>query len=452
MSRADKVPVFPADCIPEDSYVQRLLGLYPQRAEGLWMQRVKILGGVLSGPQWAALGRIPTEHTPSTPLHLTTRQEFEIHDLRADQIPHVQRAIAEANLSSLGACGDTPRNITVDPAAGVEPGTVDLIPLAWEVRRTLERTEGIFSLPRKFKISFSATAEGNAQPWISDLGFIAIQHGDQWGFRVIGAGSLGAIPGTGIELHEWITPGEVVPFVLAAVRIFAAHGDREHRHKARLRHVRQRLGDEQFMTMLLEAFEETKNEVELPKVELLEAPEGFGETRTLTFPNGDVTPAAADALGALTARQDLRVRIANHHRVILFGPDPATLQEAIDGFDVLRDPSRPQPSVVACPGTRWCKRALASTNPLADRVRSELGAAIPAGKTVCLSGCPNGCAHSAVADIGLTGAIATRDGQRVEAWNLWIGGGMGRTDKLSECVAKKLTADEALQEISRYLD
>jgi ferredoxin-nitrite reductase len=100
--------------------------------------------------------------------------------------------------------------------------------------------------------------------------------------------------------------------------------------------------------------------------------------------------------------------------------------------------------VVACPGTRWCARALADTAGLARRIREEYSKALDPGATVCLSGCPNGCAHSGAADLGLVGGRAKRDGRRVEVWRVLAGGGMGRTPRLAEPVASGLTADEAL--------
>ena len=439
---------FPCRRVPQDATTARLLGLYPQRQEGLWMQRVKVLGGLLTSRQWRALGEIALEFTPEAPLHLTTRQDLELHDLTADQVPAVQRRLADACLTSVGACGDTLRNITVCPCSGAFAGAVDLFPLAWEVRRALEAEEGTFSLPRKFKISFSC-CRGCGQPWINDLGFVVRRRKGRHGFHVIGAGSLGARPATGIVLFDCLAAAHVQPLVVAAVRVFAAEGDREHRSRARLRHVRERIGDKAFVTLLREALEAVKAERDWPEVDLPGVGTGFPVRTPLTFANGNLTPAAANALAELADQENIRLRIANHHQVMVFGRDDQQLGQAIRAFDPLAEAAKPQPAVVACPGTRWCKRALADTHSLAERIRKHLGDKISPDVQICVSGCPNDCGHSRVADIGLVGAVTGSGKARTGGYNVYVGGGMGRNDELAVPVALGLPADQALARVAQ---
>ena len=439
---------FPCERIPEDPGMAKLLGIYSQRQDGLWMQRVKVLGGVLTPQQWDALGRIADELTPGTPFHLTTRQDIELHDLTAERLPVAHRRMAEVHLTGLGGGGDSLRNVTVCPCSGTVGGRPDLLPLARDIRRTLEAEPDILALPRKFKISLSC-GEACGQPWINDLGLVADRRDAQWGVRVVAGGSLGARPGTGMLLFDWLRPAEVLPLAVAAVRLFKTHGDREHRQRARLRHVRERTGDDEFARLVREELRKTKQERAWPGVTLQVPAEGFDARRTLTFPNGDVTPAMAAALAEMAGRDDVSVRIANHHRVAVFGRDDVTLAEAISAFPSLRSAAQPQPWVVACPGKRWCGRALVDTNCLADRIRVELGGVLAPGTTVCISGCPNGCAHSAVADIGLTGRLVRRGGQKVQAYDLWAGGGMGRNCKLARLEGQRLSPEEAIKEIGR---
>ncbi|MFQ6049240.1 MAG: hypothetical protein ACE5K7_07745 [Phycisphaerae bacterium] len=126
---------FPCRTVPEELKTARLIGLYPQRQQGLWMQRVKVLGGLLSGGQWRALGEIVRQFTPQTPLHLTTRQDVELHDLTAGQIPAVQQRLAEAGLSGLrrhrakhnrlpmfGGVGRQGGPVPAGPPGSAEPG------------------------------------------------------------------------------------------------------------------------------------------------------------------------------------------------------------------------------------------------------------------------------------------------------------------------------------------
>ncbi len=413
------------------------------------MQRTKILGGALAADAWRGLAGVARRYTPETPLHLTTRQDIEIHDVATDLIPQVQATLADVGVTCKGACGDTPRNVTVCPGSGARGGCPDLRPLAWQVRRHLEATEGICALPRKFKISFSACREACGGPWINDLGFVAERRDGQWGFRVIGAGSLGARPATGVLLYDWIDPADVLPLVAAAIDFFAEHGDRENRRRARLRHVRERMGDGPFLDALSKVFAAKRNEASWPESEDLPAPErGLNARAVLTFVNGNVSPEAADALADLADQENLRVRIACDHRVMVYGRDDQAVRSAVGEHPALADAARPQVSVVACPGSRWCRRGLARTDRLADQVRNRFAGRLDTRKTVCLSGCPNGCAHTRVADIGLMGAQVRTDGKPREVWNLYTGGGMGRTPALAEQVAAKLSADEVLDRIA----
>nr|MCU0873089.1 nitrite/sulfite reductase [Pirellulaceae bacterium] len=388
--------LFPCERLPEDAGSQKLLGLYRQRQEGLWLQRVRVPGGILGRQSWQALAAIARRFSPQTPLHLTTRQDVELHDLPAAQIPATQQALAAAGLTGFAAAGDTVRNITVCPCSGIAVGSVDLHPLAQRLDAILATEVGIYALPRKFKIAL-ACSDQCGQPWVNDLGLVACAGEGQWGVRVITAGSLGARPGTGMLLFDWLPTAEILPLALAAVRVFATDGDRANRAKARLRHVRERMGDEVFRERVETAFMAAKAERAWDDVLLSPTSSPFPARATLTFPNGDLSPETADELGQLAGDDRLRVRIANQHRVLIFGRDEQSLTEALADQPHARAAARPQPCIVACPGRRWCQHASVHTSPLADRIRAEWGQQLPADASVCISGCPNGCSHAGVA-------------------------------------------------------
>lgn len=438
-------PIFPCAALPDDPHAARLLGLYPQRQDGLWMQRLKVPGGRLTAEQWRVLADLTNQQTPTTPMHLTTRQDLEFHDLTDEQVPVVQQRLAEAGITSVGACGDTLRNVTVCPCAGATVGTIDLMPLAAAIREAIEAVDGIYDLPRKFKIALSCGPDCG-QPWINDLGFIARRDDNGWAFTAVGAGSLGAKPGAGILLFDRLDPNDVVPLVQAAVAVFAEHGDRENRRRARLRHVRERLGDQAFVDMLTAAFEQSKAQPSQPAPARPEAPADFSGSLALTFANGDLTPEALAALGDLAARDDVLVRIDVCHRIMLFGTSDEALRDLAEACEPLRGAARPQASVVACPGRRWCKIALTDTNAMADRIRAEC-TDLPADWVASVSGCPNGCAHSAAADVGLTGAVVTRDGERTDAYNVMAHGGRGRTNQLGQVIGSKIAPDDVVRTI-----
>jgi len=421
-----------------------LLGLYPQRQNGLWMQRVKIPGGSPTAAQWGAIGRIARNFTPQTPLHLTTRQDIELHDLSAHRVPEVHAALAAAGLSTIGACGDAPRNVTVCPC-----GSDELLALAGSIRQGLTDIDGVYSLPRKFKVSLSCS-NGCGQPWINDLGLVASRKDGRWGFAVMAGGSLGARPGTGMKLYDWLDTAKVIPLAVATVRVFAANGDRENRRCARLRHVRERIGDEALADLIAAELKVVCAQGDWPKVEFAEATAPLPVRARLTFPNGDISADQAEALGDIASADGLAVRIGSQHQVIVLAANEARLNLVLQ-TPALTDARSRQSVVVSCPGTRWCSRGLTDTNAMADLLRNGLGPSLPPEMTVCISGCPNGCAHSSVADIGLSGGRIADGGQSRDVYNLMVGGGMGRNGGLAKMIHAKLTPAQVLESVRQWL-
>ncbi len=445
----EKTVVFPCDQLPDDATDAKLVGLYAQRQEGRWMQRTKVLGGRLCGDHWRALAEAARRFSPQTPLHLTTRQDVEFHDIAGDIVPSLQQFLADAGMTGLGACGDTVRNVTVCPCSGLLTGRPDLEQLAWAIRRCLAALPEVFTLPRKFKTTL-ACGDECSQAWINDLGLVAAQVDGQWRFAAIVGGSLGADPLPGLPLMDSLTAEDTVRLARAMVVFFNTHGDRTNRSRARLRHVRRRMGDEAFAAALREAFQQ-EPPVATPLIDLPVRADGLDERITLTFINGDVTPDAADALASLAGRDDLAVRIDCRHRIHVFGRDHSTVGAALAEHPLLAEAVADGPTVIACPGKRWCERGLADTNALADQLRQRLTGG-PPGLTVCVSGCPNGCAHSRVAPIGLLGRRMTRDDEKLDGFDITFGGELGCSSRLGEPVAGKLTADEAVEEVLRLAD
>ena len=434
-------PIFPCKTLPPDGKECRLLGLYPQRLEGLWMQRIKILGGILTHEQWSALAELCRRYTPSAPLLLTTRQDIEFHNIPAEAIPLLQADLAHYGLSGIGACGDTLRNITVCPGSGLCEKAPDLIPLAFTLKNALERYQGIYSLPRKFKISLSACSKACAQPWINDLGFVFSQDHVCKTVKVIGAGSLGTRPNTGICLEENCQPEDILPITLAAVRLFDKHGDRTNRSKARLRHVRERAGDSQFIAMLHEELHNTKKEslFDLPEVTLSNL--SLHHVVDLNLLYGGLTPDQIDAIAFLMRSENIVVRPQTHHRISLFAQDAVRALKAVHNTLLLKDMVH-GPDIVSCPGTTYCVRAIVNTHSVEKAIRTQ----IDAGKTgaIRISGCPNMCAQSAVADIGLIGRIKKdADGNKVEGFFVVTGGGMGKTPELAKQYHSFISSEEA---------
>ncbi len=443
--------IFPNKKFPDEPRIQRLSGIYPQRQAGKWMQRVIIHGGMLSASQWKSLSDIATEYTPGTPLHLTTRQNLEIHNLTKAAVPAVQKVLVQNNMTGLGACGDTLRNITLCTCSGVLNGSVALQELSSFVKTELQKLEIIHSLPRKFKIAFNCS-NSCGQSWINDLAFIVAEKANKIGFRVIGGGSLGAVPATGIEIFDWIHPNDVLPVALATIDLFNDLGDRNNRRKARLRHVRQKLGDDAFIDLLNKKVNTVKRSSSFPEITLSKAKTQFAASIALRFTSGNISAAAACDMAKLAGNNNIRLRIANHHKILVYGTDETGLSAAIANHSHLAEPASRRVSFVTCPGNRWCSQGLVDTDKARELLDTALSDIVPENTTICISGCPNDCGHGRIADIGLKGCILTVDGKKKQAFNIFTGGGMGRNADLAKSlVNKKVAINDIANTVNNYL-
>src|SRR5579871_251755 len=223
-------------------------GTYGQRQTGdLQMLRAKIPQGVLSAAQLEALARVAEEHSRGFG-HITTRQNLQFHFVPLAQVEDAMRILAEAGMTTREACGNSVRNVTTCPYAGVardEP--FDVTPYAEALTRHLLRHPLSASHPRKFKIAFEGCAEDHALTAINDLGFTARLQDGRRGFRVSAGGGTATVCASGTALVEWLPAGEILEVAEAVVRVFHALGDRQHRQRNRMKFLIKELGWEGFV-------------------------------------------------------------------------------------------------------------------------------------------------------------------------------------------------------------
>lgn len=407
-------PEFPASTLPDVPADQKLLGIYDQRQEGFLLQRIRVPGGRLTPAQWLAVADAAEKVGARDALHLTTRQCLEIHGLTAEKIPALQSLLADAGLSTLGAAGDTLRTITVDPEAGLVPGTWDLMPLAEAIAAAVEAIPGIWGLPRKLKVSLSGSTAARMRPWMNDLGFIAAEDGT---LTAIVAGSLGPTPATGVHFAEHLTGVEAVALAVAAVRLHVAEGDRENRRTARLRHVRERMGDDAFRERLSVFFAEERA-AERPAVAPFDAV-SLADRLThvrLGVPYGDLPLEALRALVERVVLAGGQLRIGLEHDLHVFGLEVESLPEVVR-------PWATSGRLVSCPGTDLCPKAATPTHGAADAL-APIAERNP-DVLFAISGCPNSCSHATVAGIGLIGRMKRVGDERVPHYVIHTGGDGG---------------------------
>jgi sulfite reductase (ferredoxin) len=424
---------YPCEELPEDPAQIRGLGLYEQR-NGKFMQRIRVPGGRIEAAQLSGMAALAEGITPGVPLHLTTRQDVEFHHVEHDDVPALHRGLDELGISCEGACGDNVRNFTSDPGAGLLPGHPDVQPVAGAIEAAYATMDFLDDLPRKFKVSVSSSPEAQAGPWISDLGIIA-QGPDA--FSVVLAGSLGAKPGTGILYDESVSGRDLVSLAVAVFRLFHDEADRENRRRARLRHVRERLGDEAFVELVDEYRE---REGDWPAVQAAPS-QDWQRVAVLHIPHGDIAVALARCIADWADEEGLALRIGLGHQVHVFGAGPAEVPGELVPYVA-------GPSIVSCTGAPLCPRGICQTERVEAYLR-ELDVDWPADLFVGISGCPNNCAHAAVADIGLVGA-SRRGG--VEQFNVLVGGGRGRNPWLALDLAERVPAGAVPDMVARLVE
>ncbi len=439
MAFADHVP-FPCKQMPADGRQSRLLGVYGQRPQGLFFQRVRVPGGCISSQQWEGLAALAEEYASGYPLHLTTRQDIELHGVRPEDIPALQRGVSDLGLSGGGACGDTARNITCCPGNGFALGTWDVSALAGAIQAKVQSLDWITDLPRKFKIAICGCFESCTRPWINDLGLVANHDGT---FKAVVAGSLGAKPGTGIVLYEALSAAGVLPLAVALLRLFHAEGDRTRRHRARLRHVRERLGDEVFRSRADALFQEELRNSDDDGPGIVRVTEDAPLQARLYLPLGDITPEAAMRLSSAATASGAILRIGLDHDLLLYGRRPVALHPDLEAFSA----SAP---VLACPGSTWCTKGIVDSRGAAVRIGRRVK--LPTDSAVAVCGCPNNCSEAAVTPIGLVGRVHRMHGRPVEGFKILAGGARGRGPELARELCGFVPAEEVVGAVGLIVD
>jgi sulfite reductase beta subunit-like hemoprotein len=436
-------------------------GVYTQRQAEKYFVRLRVPYGAISVEQLSALGKALDVLGPGR-CHLTTRQGIEIHDLGVDQILPLLRALAEVGLVSHETGGSSIRSVMVCPHAGAgrnEP--FDVTGYAALLTELFVRHPDFQKLPRKMKIGFSCCADDCSHSTLQDLGFQA-RLGDDGkpSFRVLAGGGTGALPRLGEELLAFLPADELAGFTEAFLRVFDRIGNRENRGRARVKFLIQELGIEAFRQEVLREWsvlrgkqypaaaasvdERPCSNVEEPAAERsMEETDAFrtwllattkpqkgGEFRMVRVPVGSsgITARQLVTLSALARQFEVTVRTTPEQGLLLRWARERQLvniHRALEAAGLVR--RAVQIRLVTCPGSSACSNAFTNAPGLAQAIAAGLATAPDwrylAGKLrLRISGCPNGCALHAVADIGL-GGVARKNGNAwMPAYRVRVGG------------------------------
>jgi len=441
-----------------------LRGVYGQRQVEAQMFRIKIPFGRLGQDQLVAIADVAERFSRGFG-HVTTRQNIQLHFVRMSDTEAVMRRLDEAGLTSREACGNSVRNVTACELAEVCPTSAfDVTPYAEALVRHFLRHPLSSSLPRKFKVAFSGCGSDCASGAIHDLGFVARVEGSERGFRVYAAGGLSTSPQAAIVLHEFAPAAELGRVGEAIVRLFHRVGNRENKHRARLKYVLRRLGEEQFRARYAEerarVDAEAAAELRLPEQPHNEPappvrdvtavpPPGYLAWRTgcvvdqrqdgraavyIRLFLGDVTARQLRALAQLAPRfGDGTVRLTIDQNILVpwvASHSLPSLYAALRELGLARTDVHTARDVTSCPGAESCNLAVTASRNVARAISERLerpdveGLAALTRSTIKVSGCPNACGQHHIADIGWHGAAKTMSGTTYPMYQLHLGGGV----------------------------
>lgn len=471
---AKKIELYHSGNIPEEKFRSLRLarGVYGQRQQGVQMVRIKLPFGKLTTKQLCRIADISDEYSTGN-LHLTTRQDIQIHFVSLDRTPELWSRLAEDDITLREACGNTVRNVTASPTAGIDPKEpFDVSPYAHETFSFFLRNPICQELGRKFKISFSSSDEDSAFAYLHDVGFlprVKIENGKQIrGFKVYVGGGLGAQPHLAKLAHEFLHEDAIIPFVESVLRVFDRHGERSNRNKARMKYLIANAGFEEFIKLVEEertALKSKSHKIDgnvLPEPVLPDYPE-FPEAnihsgqvennkeyetwlKTNVFEQkqkdnfavrvkvllGNIHSDKARALANIVkkyAADDIRITVNQGFvlRYIKKEALPVVYSElknlglAEAGFDSTID-------ITACPGTDTCNLGISNSTNISEVLENIMKKEFPDliynnDIKIKISGCMNSCGQHGMANIGFHGSSINNKGKVLPALQLMMGGG-----------------------------
>jgi sulfite reductase (ferredoxin) len=437
----------------------RWMGLYTQRRPGIdggrtatleeeelddrfFMMRVRTDGALLSPAAVRTLGSIGVDFARDT-ADVTDRENIQYHWIEIEKVPEIWERLEAAGLSTLEACGDSPRPFLGSPVAGVAADEIiDGTPALEEIKRRYLGDPRFSNFPRKFKTALTGHPSHDVSPETNDVAFVGSVHPEHGpGFDVWVGGGLSTNPRLTEKLGVWVPLDEVPDVWEGVAGIFRDYGYRRLRSKARLKFLIADWGKEKFREVL-------ENEylgralIDNPSPE---SPVGHRD-HIGVHPQKDgrmyvgLAPVAGRVSGtmlngladAMERHGAAGARLTPYQKIVVTGVEPERVEALIADLDRIGLQARPSTwrrNTMACTGIQFCKLAIVDTKQRAHDLIDELERRFPTLDTpitVNVNGCPNACARTQVADIGLKGQLVTdASGNQVEGFQVHLGGATG---------------------------
>ncbi|NEN90560.1 MAG: ferredoxin--nitrite reductase [Okeania sp. SIO3H1] len=438
---------------------------------GKFMLRMRMPNGFITSQQMRVLAEIVQRYGEDGSADITTRQNLQLRGIRIEDIPEIFRRFEQVGLTTVQSGMDNVRNITGSPVAGIDADEL------YDTRELVQQVQDMITgnskgnpeftnLPRKFNIAIAGCRDNSVHAEINDIAFVPAYKNNQFGFNVLVGGFFSAKRcAAAIPLDAWVEPNQVVAICRAILEVFRDNGSRGNRQKSRLMWLIDEWGLDEFRSKVQQQMGQTL-ETEAPKDEIIwEKRDHIGVYKQkqpglnyigLHIPVGRLyadnmfdLARLAEVYGngeiRLTVEQNAIIPNVPESRIEPFLGEPL-----LEKFSI-----NPQPltrAVVSCTGAQFCNFALIETKNRAVAMVKELEAELSMPKPVRIhwTGCPNSCGQPQVADIGLMGTKARKDGKMVEGVDLYMGGTVGKDAKLGSCVQKGIPCED-LKAILRNL-
>ncbi len=434
------------------------------------MMRIKIPYGGMTPEQMEVMAELAEEYSDNI-AHVTTRQDFQLHFIHLEDTPTLMRRLAAVGITTREACGNSVRNVTGCPYSGVCPDEAfDVTPYADALTQFLLGHPDVQNFGRKFKPSFSGcTQHACGLAAMHDMGMIAatreVDGQVERGFKIVVGGGLGAVPHQAKVFAEFLPVEELLPIAQAMSRVFARHGEKKNRSKARIKFLIKTWGIDKFKETVLKERQKLPNDPrwteylnsvddgketplnppgELPpingserlarwlKTNIRAQRQAGYVTATVALPLGDMTSDQLRSLADI-ARQFTNgtIRTTVEQNIVIRWVSKKDIPALFDALDKagLGEPGASNIlDIVACPGTDTCKLGISSSRGLAAELRSrlagkcfELDEAIQ-GLHVKISGCFNSCGQHHISDIGFYGVSRNIQSFQVPHFQVVLGG------------------------------
>ena len=437
----------------------RWWGLYTQRRPGIdggrtavlepeelddryFMLRVRLDGGALTTEQVRVLGEVSRTYARDT-ADVTDRQNIQYHWIEIESMPAIWQRLEGAGMITTEACGDTPRVILGSPVAGIAADEeIDPRPAIDAILERYVGSKEFSNLPRKFKTAISWQQDVAHE--VNDVSFIGVVHPEHGpGFDLWVGGGLSTNPKIAQRLGVWVPLDEIPDVWAGIISVFRDYGYRRLRHRARIKFLVADWGAARFR-QVLEDENRHRRRADGPAPAAPERPvDHIGVHRQRDGRNYvGVAPASGRVSGttlvaladAAEAAGSQRVRLTPQQKIVVLDVADEQvdgLKAALNTLGLQADPSPWRRSTMACTGIEFCKLAIVETKERAIRLvedlEKRLADVVPdVPITIHLNGCPNACARTQTADIGLKGMIVTdAAGAQVEGFQVHLGGGLG---------------------------